>query len=312
MVHEKCVEEEHVVIACIDIGGTAIKVGVLDLQGNIIEKTSLEVNHDFNGLISSLISWIEKVQQQYEITGVSVSSPGAVNPKTGMVNGSSAIPCIHGHNWKTILGEATNLPVSIENDANCAGLAEVFNGSGQAFSDVLFLVCGTGIGGAIIRNGQIHHGKNLHGGEFGYMLMEEEDGEFNNFSTVASTMSFVRKARTYYQDDSYDGIKVFEEAAKGNEFCQSILDRFYLNLAKGIFNMQYFYDPEIILIGGAISQREDFIEKINEKLDYLLEKIKIAEVRPVLGVCTHKGDANLIGALANFMNEHQMHNIESK
>ena len=76
--------------------------------------------------------------------------------------------------------------------------------------------------------------------------------------------------------------------------------------------MQYFYDPEIILIGGAISQREDFIEKINEKIDYLLEKIEIAKVKPVLGACTHKGDANLIGALANFIGEHQSNNLESK
>lgn len=299
-------------IACIDIGGTAIKVGVLDLQGKIVEKTSLEVNHDFNGLINSLVSFIEEAKQQYKVTGVSISSPGAVDSKTGMVNGSSAIPCIHGHNWKKIMGEATNLPISIENDANCAALAEVFNGSGQSFSDVLFLVCGTGLGGAIIHDGKIHHGKNLHGGEFGYMLMEERDGEFYNFSNVASTMSFVRKARAHFQDDSYDGIKVFEEATKGNEFCQNILDRFYLNLAKGIFNMQYFYDPEIILIGGAISQREDFIEKINEKIDYLLEKIEIAKVKPVLGACTHKGDANLIGALANFISEHQSNNLESK
>ncbi len=299
-------------IACIDIGGTAIKVGVLDLQGKIVEKTSLEVNHDFNGLINSLVSFVEEAKQQYKVTGVSISSPGAVDSKTGMVNGSSAIPCIHGHNWKKIMEEATNLPISIENDANCAALAEVFNGSGQSFSDVLFLVCGTGLGGAIIHDGKIHHGKNLHGGEFGYMLMEERDGEFYNFSNVASTMSFVRKARAHFQDDSYDGIKVFEEATKGNEFCQNILDRFYLNLAKGIFNMQYFYDPEIILIGGAISQREDFIEKINEKIDYLLEKIEIAKVKPVLGACTHKGDANLIGALANFISEHQSNNLESK
>ena len=158
-------------IACIDIGGTAIKVGVLDLQGKIVEKTSLEVNHDFNGLINSLVSFVEEAKQQYKVTGVSISSPGAVDSKTGMVNGSSAIPCIHGHNWKKIMGEATNLPISIENDANCAALAEVFNGSGQSFSDVLFLVCGTGLGGAIIHDGKIHHGKNLHGGEFGYMLM---------------------------------------------------------------------------------------------------------------------------------------------
>ena len=292
-------------IACIDIGGTSIKVGVLDLKGNIIERSTIELKHDFNELIESLLSWITSVKEIYQIKGISISSPGSVNTKTGIVGGASAIPCIHGPNWRKIIGDATGLLVSIENDANCAALAEVFNGTGQSVSDILFLVCGTGIGGAIIKDRKIHHGKNLHGGEIGYMLMEEKDGKFYNFSNVASTMSFVRKARAHYQDDSYDGKKVFEEAAKGDTFCLEILDRFYLNLAKGIFNLQYIYDPDLILIGGAISERVDFIPKINEKLEYLLEKIEIATVMPKLGSCTHKGDANLIGALANFLEEHQ-------
>lgn len=293
-------------IACVDIGGTSIKVGVLDLEGNILDKSSLEVSHELNEFTENLIDWIEKVKSIYDLQGIAISSPGAVDTKTGIVGGSSAIPCIHGHNWKEILNQATGLPVSIENDANCAALAEVFNGASQSVKDLLFLVCGTGIGGAIVKDGKIHSGKHLHGGEFGYMIMEEKDGEFYNFSNVASTMSFVRKARDYYKDDTYDGLKVFKEAAKGNEFCIEILDRFYLNLAKGIFNIQYIYDPELILIGGAISQREDFINRINEKIDYLLEKIDIAKVRPNLGICSHKGDANLIGALANFIGEYEI------
>lgn len=291
-------------IACIDIGGTAIKVGVLDLEGNILNKSSLEVDHELKGFTENLISWIEKTKKIYDLQGIAISSPGAVDTKTGIVGGASAVPCIHGPNWKEVLGKATGLPVSIENDANCAALAEVFNGSGKSISEVLFLVCGTGIGGAIIKDGKVHHGNHLHGGEFGYMIMEEREGEFYNFSDVASTMSFVRKARTYYGDESYDGLKVFEEAAKGNNFCIEIIDRFYLNLAKGIFNLQYIYDPKLILIGGAISQREDFIDRINEKIDYLLEKIDIAKVRPNLGTCMHKGDANLIGAMAHFLSEY--------
>uniref|UniRef100_UPI00260EAE7D ROK family protein n=1 Tax=Clostridium sp. TaxID=1506 RepID=UPI00260EAE7D len=193
-----------------------------------------------------------------------------------------------------------------ENDANCAALAEAFNGSGKDIKDIMFVVCGTGIGGAIIHNGEIHNGKNLHGGEFGYMIMEEENGEFKNFSEVASTMSFVRKVRSYYNDDTWDGIKVFDEAKKGNDICKQVIERFYLNLAKGIFNLQYIYDPDIILLGGAISEREDFINEINKKLDYLLTKIKIAKVKPSIATCTHKNDANLVGALANFLNEYKI------
>lgn len=291
-------------IAGIDIGGTAIKVGVLDRLGNINSKDSLPVKEDFNELLDTLVAWIESVKRLYNIEGIAISSPGAVDWKSGVVGGASAIPCIHGPNWKTILKEKTELPVSIENDANCAALAEAFNGAGKDYDTMMLIVCGTGIGGAIVKDGQIHHGKYLHGGEFGYMLMEECGEQFKNFSEVASTMSLVRKVRSYYNDESWDGIKVFSEGEKGNDFCIKAIDRFYLNLAKGIFNLQYIYDPEIILLGGAISEREDFVDRINEKIDFLMKKIEIAKVRPTIAVCKHRSNSNLIGAMVNFKNEY--------
>lgn len=291
-------------IACIDIGGTAIKVGVLDKEGNIHHRNSLKVGVDLEKFTEILLNWVYEAKKEFEIEGIAISAPGAVDTKNGVIGGASAISYIHGPNWKKILGQEFNLPVSIENDANCAALAESFNGSGANVSDMLFIVCGTGIGGAIVHDGKIHHGKHLHGGEFGYMIMEDKDGKFKNFSEVASTMSFVRKVREEYKDDSWDGVKVFNEAKKGNKLCIDVINTFYLNLAKGIFNLQYVYDPELILLGGAISEREDFIERINEQIDFLMKEIEIAKVRPTISTCTHKKDANLIGALANFIYEY--------
>lgn len=290
--------------ACLDIGGTSIKTAVLDEKGNLIKRGNIEVRHNFNELMDSIILFIDGVKSEYDIKGVAISSPGAVDTVTGIVGGASAIPCIHGPNFKEIIRERVNLSVSIENDANCAALAEVFSGSAKGVSDIMFLVCGTGIGGAIIKDGKIHHGKHLHGGEFGYMLMEEENGEYKNFSEVASTMSFVRKVRKHYNDDLIDGVEVFSKAEAGDEFCKSAIDTFYRTLAKGIFNLQYVYDPELILLGGAISEREDFIDRLNESMDTILKKVEIAKVKPMLGTCTHKKDANLVGALAHHFNEY--------
>lgn len=290
-------------IACLDIGGTSIKVAVSDREGNLKEKGFVKVEETFEALMGNIVEWINSMKEKYEIEGVAISSPGAVDTKTGIVGGASAVPCIHGPNWKEEILKRTSLRASIENDANCAALAEVFSGTAKGVSDMMFLVCGTGIGGAIVNNGKIHHGKHLHGGEFGYMLMEEEDGQFYNLSEVASTMSFVRRVRKHYNDESWDGVKVFEEAANGNEVCIEAIERFYKNLAKGIFNIQYVYDPEMILLGGAISEREDFIDRINEKIDEIMSKVEIAKVRPQVLTCTHKKDANLIGAVANFIKE---------
>lgn len=290
-------------IACLDIGGTSIKVAVSDREGNLKEKGFVKIEEIFEDLMGNIVEWINSMKEKYEIEGVAISSPGAVDTKIGIVGGASAVPCIHGPNWKEEILKRTSLKASIENDANCAALAEVFSGTAKGVSDMMFLVCGTGIGGAIVNNGKIHHGKHLHSGEFGYMLMEEEDGQFYNFSEVASTMSFVRRVRKHYNDESWDGVKIFEEAANGNEVCIEAIERFYKNLAKGIFNIQYVYDPEMILLGGAISEREDFIDRINEKIDEIMSKVEIAKVRPQVLTCTHKKDANLIGAVANFIKE---------
>lgn len=289
---------------CLDIGGTSIKAAVSDVKGDLINKSKLAISQNFNELVDIIVEYINEAKKKYDIKGVAISAPGAVNPRTGIIHGVSAIPCIHGPKWKEVLKERVKLNISIENDANCAALAEVFYGNAKGLKDVLLVVCGTAIGGSIVKDGKIHTGKHLHGGEFGYMLMGEENGQPRNFSRLASTMSFVRKVRAYYNDDSWDGERVFEEASKGNEVCIEAIDIFYMNLAKGIFNLQHIYDPELILLGGGISARADFIESINEKLEFLQNNLEDTSLKAQIKSCYFKNDANLIGALVNHLQEY--------
>lgn len=292
--------------ACLDIGGTSIKVALSDKDGKLIEKDTLYPSHELIEFTNTIVNWVNGMKSQYDIKGVAISAPGAVDTKSGIVGGASAVPCIHGPNWKEVLSERLNLNISIENDANCVALAEIFSGSAKEVNDILFVVCGSGIGGSIIKDKKIHHGKHLYGGEFGFMIMEDSDGEYKTFSEVASTMSFVRKARKHFNDESLDGKDVFNKAQNGDEFCIEIINTFYTELAKGIYNLQYMYDPELILIGGSISDRDDFIISLNEKIDDILKKIKIAEIKPEIRTCTHRKDANLIGALAHYLKEYNI------
>ena len=292
--------------ACIDIGGSSVKVAVSDVNGELTGSDILYVSHEINEFTEKIVNWVKKVQNEYDITGIAISAPGAVDTKTGIIGGCSAVPCVHGPNWKEIFKSQTGLNVSIENDANCAALAEASFGSGKDYNDIAFIVCGTGIGGAILKDNKIHHGKHLYGGEFGFMIMEEVDGVYRNFSETSSTSSMVRKAKKHYKSNDWDGVKIFAEAEKGNEVCRGIIDTFYMNLAKGIYNIQHIYDPEIILLGGAISGREDFSHSINEAMANLLKKLDSASLVPKIGVCTHKQNANLVGALAHHLSEYNI------
>ncbi|MBB6713368.1 ROK family protein [Clostridium gasigenes] len=288
-----------------DIGGSSVKFGVVSEQGEILDKGSFETpKEDFDILISKIVEVVDKYKKKFKLQGIALSCPGAVNNEEGIIYGASSVLYIHGPNFKKILKEATGLDISMENDANCAALAEVWKGAAKDNNDALFLVCGTGIGGAIIKNKRLHLGTNLHGGEFGYMIMESdiEKGTVENYSEVASTFSIIKRVAKYKNIDTskIDGKKIFDMAKDGDKDCLRAIDEFYYKLALGIFNLQYVYDPEVIVIGGAISSREELIAHINEKLEIILKQAKIAKIMPTVKKCVYSNDANLIGAVYNF------------
>lgn len=291
-------------IACIDISGTAIKVALANENGKLIRQSKISVNDTFDGFIDDIVEWVEQEKKVYKIEGIAFSSPGAVDCKSGIVNGASAIPYIHGPCFKDIIKERLHLPCSIENDANCAALAEVYCGVAKDYQDVCFVVIGSGIGGAVIKDGVIHHGQHFHGGEFGYMVVVDGDGECQPIlSELASTEALVRRVEKRIPG-LWNGKKVFEEASKGNEVCKEEIETFYKYLTVCIYNIQYIYDPELIVIGGAVSKREDLCNHINRHMDMLLDKVKIAKVRPKVVCCQYHGDANLIGAFVNYQYEY--------
>ena len=192
--------------------------------------------------------------------------PGAVDSDGGIIYGSSAIDYIHGPNIKEDLKQRLNKDVEFENDANCAALAEVWKGVACHENDCCFIVSGTGIGGAVIKDRHVHNGNALHGGEFGYMIMRYDQDE-----------------KKYYK---------------------KYVDEYYRTLAMGIYNLQYAYDPSMIIIGGAISSRSDLLDKVNEQLDIIFSQLTHAHVRPNIKVCQFGNDANLIGATYHYIQRH--------
>lgn len=295
----------------LDIGGSSVKHAIISENGEFLEKGSYKSEReDFNIFKENMIDIINEAKEKYNVKGVAVSSPGSVNSDTGIIGGISALPCIHGPNFKEIFGQDLGLNLEIENDANCAALGEVWKGAAKDNNDVLFVVCGTGIGGAVIKDKKIHRGSNLFGGEFGYMVLETKEvngeRELNVWSDTGSTGAILRnfsKLKNLKEED-LNGKMIFELAENGDEDAAKIIDDFYFNMALGIYNLQYIYDPEKILIGGAISSREDFLEKINEKIDEVIDKVriaKIAKVNPIIEKCKFKNDANLLGALFNYL-----------
>ena len=291
-----------------DIGGSSVKHAIVTEDGEFIDKGSYKSEReDFEVFKSCMIEEIEKAKKNYNVEGVAISAPGGVDSDTGIIGGASALPCIHGPNFKKIFGEDLGLQLEIENDANCAALGEVWKGAAKDNKDVLFVVCGTGIGGAIIKDKKIHKGNNLHGGEFGYSILgydgDAENFKFKMWSHLGSTGALIKSVanKKGISEEEIDGKIIFELAEKGDKDCIEAIDDFYFYNAIGIYNLQYMYDPEKIIIGGAVSSRKDFIDRINEKIDIIIKDVELARIKPNVERCKFKNDANLLGAVFNFL-----------
>lgn len=290
-------------IACLDFGGSSMKTALCKKDGTILLKSSYPMCDNLDDFLFTIEKHIKELQASYDLEGIAISSCGAVNCDTGCIGGISAIPFIHGPNWKELMLKHTGLSCEIENDANCAALSELYFGKAKQIQDMAFVVIGTGVGGAIVKNRKIHHGPHLYGGEFGMMLLHDDDGKLVNYSLVASTSSMVRKMEER-QPGTWDGKSIFECAKNGNEDCKEVIQTFYDNVALGVFNIQHMIDPELILFGGAISARLDFKEEVMKSYDKLCANLDFEALVPKVECCTYLQDANLLGALANYIQRH--------
>lgn len=290
----------------VDIGGSFIKYGLVSEYGDIIQEGKLKTPENIRDLKQVVRRLAE---EQTSLKAVAVSLPGAVTA-AGLIEGSSALPYLHGPNIKELFEEATRLPVYMENDANCAAYAEVWKGTATEVRDVLAVVIGTGIGGAIVKNGELHRGAHLHGGEFGYMLLNSTaSGEGDTWSSLASTQALVKRFAEAKQRpvEKYSGEEVFRLADKKDPDALKAVDEFYHYLAVGFYNLQYMYDPALITIGGGISAREDLIDHINGKIDVLLKRLPVATVKPEIAASRFRQHSNLLGAVYHAVREQGEH-----
>lgn len=288
----------------IDVGGTALKIGLLTEEGEILESDSKKTPKT----LDAFYQIIEDTFHEYEgVKGLALSLPGAVDSETGIIGGSSALDYIHGPNIKEELEKRLQVRVEMENDANCAALAEVWKGAASDVNDCCFIVSGTGIGGAVVKNKRIHKGQHLHGGEFGYMIADFnfETKEMKTWSDVGSTVAVVRAVAKAKGVDvaSLDGRDIFDHYHGDSDY-EKAVDKYYYVLANGIYNLQYAYDPQKIIIGGGISVRDDLLDEVNQRLDVIFHRFKHAKIRPVVLTCQYHNDANLLGALYHFLTIH--------
>lgn len=279
----------------LDIGGTDIKYGVINLKDELVFKSSCPTNAHLGGanIINTIKNLFNELSKKYKLEGIAISTTGAVDETTKMLIPNYTIVDYDKVNFRDDLADL-NVLVSAENDVNSMGLCEFsLVENYQNMNSLIALTIGTGIGGAIMINGKIFRGSAFTAGEVGKIIIDNN----SSFEDLASTASLVRNAKAIYPNIE-NGLDVFNLYDNNDAKIIPVVKNFYNNLAIGIANLVHILNPDHIVIGGGISSRPQFLDELHLALEgkmweYLTDKF-------IISVAKTKNDAGMIGAFKNF------------
>ncbi|MFZ8764547.1 ROK family protein [Enterococcus diestrammenae] len=282
---------------CFDVGGTFVKYGVFDEQGQLQSEskrpTALNSKADF---LADLVAIYHRLAQQYSLTGIGISFPGFIDSQKGQALLAGAIDILHGENIVALLGEAIgqpDLPIALGNDANCAAIAEQYAGSAQKITDFCLITLGTGIGGALVQNGEIYEGSHFRAGEFGMMVCDFTQEGYKTLHELASTSALVTRYRQAMGWSAEKKISGEEIMADTSEVAKEVKKTWSDYVAVTIFNMVAQFDPALVLLGGGISQNPALLPLVK---DALARNPYWKDFQTEIDTCHFYNQSGLIGA----------------
>lgn len=293
----------------VDVGGSHVGLGLIDEIGNLLlkkEKDYEKRKSDMSSIVlETIVELINEILEENSLKKEKIESIGIALP--GTVSKTSVIKAenlgIENFEIVTELKKQFNLPIYIENDAKCAAIAEKRFGSLKKYDDALFLIIGTGVGGAVFLDGKLLKPKRYSGFEVGHMVIKKNGTECNCgrkgcFEVYASMKRLKEKISKVFNLGTTDGKKIreFMEHNKENNELDKIIDEYIENLEIGLVNLINIFEPQAISIGGSFGHYEKiFIERLKNKINENGELYNKEQI-PEIVVAELKNDAGIIGA----------------
>lgn len=301
----------------IDIGGTAVKLGLVNpATGSVL--ASAEASVSFDNYRTPIMQTVQHTAEAFlkaqslradHLAGIGVSATGQIDARQGIVAGTGGnLPGWDGASIVPSLSEKFGLPVTVANDANCMCLGEAWVGAAAGYANVIGITIGTGLGGGILSGGKLLEGARGLGGELGHLQIHALDGipcgcgQRGCWEKYASTTALVHRAKVI--DPSLtDGRMIFDKAAKGSLPILALLDSWTDEISSGLIGLIHVFNPQIILIGGGVSSQQKML------IDPLAAKIR-AGVMPAFAegleirAAALKNNAGLVGAVYYFCHYH--------
>ena len=268
----------------IDLGGTNVRCGLIE-NGSVIARLSEPCRSDQPEHV--VVDQIKEMIRRHinsSVKGIGIGVPSVVDEKKGIVYNVLNIPSWKEVHLKDILETEFNIPVHVNNDANCFALGEHRCGAGKPFANILGVTLGTGVGSGVIINNELYNGANTGAGEIGCLPYLEHTLEFYCgsafFAEYHNTTG--KKAEDLAKIGDANALKIWEEYGKHMGVLMKII--------------LFVYDPDAIIFGGSIANAYQYFEEAMRKematFDYpeTIKKIKI--------LISNRDDISLLGAAA--------------
>lgn len=266
----------------IDVGGTTVKIGLFDSEGNLLSKKEIPTRTEHGG--EAILPDIAEALKGFgvareDVLGIGIGVPGPVDDR-GLVN-----RCVN-LNWGVFnlheaLGALTGLPVKAGNDANCAALGEYWKGGGMGSRSTVFVTLGTGVGGGIVIDGKILGGAHGVGGEIGHITVSAPDkhpctcGKRGCVEQYASATGILRIAKEALAESGEDSLMrraeklsckdVFDAAKEQDALAVAVLEKVFDYLGEALASACCVCDPERIVLGGGVSKAGEYLLHGTEK-----------------------------------------------
>lgn len=264
----------------VDVGGTTVKLGLFDAEGQLLEKWEIPTNKENAGagiLPDTARSILAKMQERQiseaDLAGIGIGAPGAYDSEGNLV-GSSVNLGWSDFSIPEKMKAYFNVPIKAVNDANAAAFGEMWMGAGKGYKNMVLVTLGTGVGGGIIVNEHIVTGANGAGGEIGHIHIEDNEAECCNcknkgcLEQYASATGLVRLAKrrlakddtpSILRNDKVSAKSVFDAVKEKDAVAVEIAEEFGDYLGKGLAAVAGVVNPEAFVIGGGVSKAGEIL-----------------------------------------------------
>lgn len=283
----------------VDLGGTKIAAALVSPDGKIITDVNIptEAQKGKNQVIGNVKKAIKNLihGQKEKVTCIGIGVPGPILYDQGIVIEPPNLPGWKKVNLKKSMEKEFHVPVSLDNDANCAALAELHFGAGKKARHFIYITVSTGIGGGIIIDRKIYRGAIGAAGEFGHMIIDSKGfacgcGNIGCFEALASGSSIKKRS-------GMDAISVELAARQGDDNARQVIEETAHYLAIGIANLVNIFNPELVIVGGGVSKMRELlfapVRKQFKKYALTLPARSVKIVHAKLGT-----EAGVLGAAA--------------